>query len=209
MAVTDWPTWGIRAGITAVAVPAAVSSFIFQTALARVCGWGQAAPLYPFCIDALGATALLVYRAHRHRYAQAVMAIAAAGTVMSNSFGHLYTQPDATTAQRIAVTVVGAVPAISLILLGHLAATTRPATSGAATTTYNETAQTLQATPQPATSVIPVAQPQPPDDLAALIRRTWPDGQYPGLQKMARQLGVGVPRVRAAKAALNGHEDQP
>jgi len=207
-------TWGRRTGTAIVALAAAIASFLFQARLAHAAGWGDASPLYPLTIDALGGTALLVYRDTAARYAQAVMGIAAAGTIVSNAFGHYYTQLGAPTPGTGAVTVVGAVPAVSLILVAHLAATTRQPQArpdtGTGTGTYNETAQTLDPPPRPATSVIPAAQPQPPDDLAALIRQTWPDGDYPGLQKMARQLQVGVPRVRAAKATLNGHsEDQP
>jgi len=206
--------WGRRAGTTVVAAAAAIASYAFQTQLAQAAGWGDVAPLYPLTIDALGGTALLVYRDTMSRYAQAVMGIAAAGTIVSNAFGHYYTQPDAPVPGTVAVTVVGAVPAISLILISHLAVQTQrepqpwtrtqPQSRPTPTTVTATTVTTAAATP---TTSADQPQPQPATDLAALIRQTWPDGQYPGLQRMAKQLGVGVPRIRAAKATLNGHSE--
>jgi len=197
--------WWVAAGIAVTGTAAAVASFVFLTGLARATGWPPwSAWLLPLTVDALAATALRLYLTCRDRFAGHTAVAAIAASMLGNAASHWFSS-GLLTPGWLAVTVVGAVPAISLGLVVHLAATTRPATA-----TYNETAQTLEATPQPVTSVIPVAQPQPPDDLAALIRQTWPDGQYPGLQRMAKQLGVGVPRIRAAKATLNGHgEEQP
>jgi hypothetical protein len=96
---------------------AAVASFIFLTDLARYTGWGSWAPLFPLSVDVVAAYALTQYRLTGDRTAAAVAWLAIAGSALGNAASHWY----ATGRYDAAVTIVGAVPAVSLGIIIHLA----------------------------------------------------------------------------------------
>jgi hypothetical protein len=128
-----------RSLIVIVGGSAFAASFIFLTDLALATGWPwPVALLLPLSIDALGAFALTDYRARRDPTAAAVAFLAIAGSALGNAASHWY----ATGSYDLAVTVVGAVPAVSLGIIVHLA------TKGSAWSTSSAPAQ-AEADPRP------------------------------------------------------------
>lgn len=112
--------WWRRTLITITALGAALASFVFLRDLALHVGWPEwAAVLLPLSIDALAAAALTEYRLTGSRTAIAVAVLAIVGSAAGNAYSHLYTvglmEPG-----WVAVTAVGAVPAVTVGLTVHL-----------------------------------------------------------------------------------------
>lgn len=124
---THHKDWWVVAGLTVAAASAAASSFGALRGLALVAGWPvKMAPLLPLVIDAYAMTATRVWLARPTRSLRArrfarTNAIGAIGlSFIGNATYHLIAT-SLLVANWMAVVAVGAVPALVLGLVSHLA----------------------------------------------------------------------------------------
>ncbi len=123
--------WWVVLGLAVSAIAAAVSSFSGLTALARVTGWQPwMAPLLPATVDALAATAtrLWVSSASEGQRVRRLARTCALGAILlslaGNACDHLVSAGLVPVTWPV-VLAVGAVPALVLGLVAHLAALRR------------------------------------------------------------------------------------
>ena len=138
-----WRRWVTIAAVATTgaicAAGAIVASFLFLTDFAMATGWpADWAPLMPLCVDALGATAFLIYGATKDARVFAVGAGAVLASMLGNAASHWFAsgwvEPG-----WLAFTLSGFVPAISIALIIYLLAekgpelwsATRPQTTAA------------------------------------------------------------------------------
>lgn len=126
-AVTRQRDWWVAAGLAVSAASAAISSFGALRGLALAAGWPvRSAPLLPITVDAYAATATRVWlssgtRSHRaRRFARANALSAIVLSLTGNAVYHLIAAGLLAASWEVVV-VVGAVPALILGLVSHLA----------------------------------------------------------------------------------------
>ncbi|WP_194904383.1 DUF2637 domain-containing protein [Catenulispora rubra] len=126
-AVTHQKDWWVTAGLAVSAASAAVSSFAGLHGLALVAGWPpRMAPLLPITIDSLAAVATRIWlapgtcSARARRFARANSVGALGLSLMGNAIFHLIAT-GLLVANWMVVVAVGAVPALVLGLVSHLA----------------------------------------------------------------------------------------
>jgi hypothetical protein len=117
----------VGAGIVVSATSAAVASFAGLKALAGSAGWPSwSAPLLPLTVDALAATASRVWvttptgSERVRRFARSIAVAAVLMSVAGNAVAHLI-GAGLLVASWPVVVIVGAVPALTLALVVHLA----------------------------------------------------------------------------------------